>query len=131
MLSTGTRGAARLDQFQIEQQSKYDERRCRMATDFKLGSFPEVSFSYEYVPVDAETIHFTISATGTIRRCRSLQASFKTWCKEKRCKFSTSETRDVNGMSTNTISVTVDFKSLLELLLYDVDLYRSYGCPLS
>lgn len=102
-----------------------------MATDFKLGSFPEVSFSYEYVPVDAETIHFTISATGTIRRCRSLQASFKTWCKEKRCKFSTSETRGVNGISTNTISVTVDFKSLLEIILYDVDLYGSYGCPLS
>lgn len=104
--------------------------RRHLAKNIKLGDYPASLFDLAVAQVMDGGVEFTIGATGPRRECAPWQQEFEAWAKRYQFDHRSNLDYETKGIRRREVSVTIDTKTLLEIILLDIALYHDMTVPM-
>lgn len=86
--------------------------------------YPGILFDLSAATTEAGDVKVTLGATGPRRRCSPWQVEFEIWAKGYELESQSEPDIGQKGIRRREVSVVLDAKSLLELILIDIGKYN-------
>lgn len=101
-----------------------------MITDYSHDAFPGLKFSLDITPINLDRFELKIGVLGPRRLASPWQNWFETWCKRDKFDYLSDPEVRQKSIRTRYVTLFVDRKYLLEIVLNDLSLYIDVGYPL-